>query len=84
MTPHHTHAGNDVRLSIVMPIYNEERTLREIIGRVFRACGDIAEVIFVDDGSKDRSAKIVRSLSRPQDSVLSQENGGKGFAVRMG
>ena len=84
MTPHHTHAGNDVRLSIVMPIYNEERTLREIIGRVFRACGDIAEVIFVDDGSKDRSAEIVRSLSRPQDSVLSKENGGKGSAVRMG
>ncbi|PIQ76814.1 glycosyl transferase [Candidatus Peregrinibacteria bacterium CG10_big_fil_rev_8_21_14_0_10_49_24] len=73
-----------VRLSIVMPIYNEESTLREITARVFAACGDFAEVIFVDDGSKDTSLEIARSLARPQDTVLTKENGGKGSAVRMG
>lgn len=75
---------SDVRLSIVMPIYNEEATLREIIGRVQRACGSFSEIIFVDDGSRDGSLAVVRSLARPQDTVLTKENGGKGSAVRMG
>lgn len=73
-----------LRLSIVMPVYNEEPTLREITERVFAACGDFSEVIFVDDGSKDSSLEIAHSLARPQDTVLTKENGGKGSAVRMG
>ena len=79
-----TKVDSDVRLSIVMPIYNEEKTLREITERVFSSCGDIAEVIFVDDGSKDSSQEIARSLARSQDSVFVKENGGKGSAVRLG
>jgi glycosyltransferase involved in cell wall biosynthesis len=84
MTASHTDADSGVRLSIVMPIYNEENTLREIVSRVFKACGDIAEIIFVDDGSADTSLEIARSLARSQDTVLTKENGGKGSAVRMG
>jgi len=76
-------ASGQVPLSIVMPIFNEEKTLREILGRVFRACGD-AECIFVDDGSYDNSLNIARELARPQDTVLTKPNGGKGSAVRMG
>lgn len=72
------------RLSIVMPVYNEERTLREIAARVFAACGDWCEVIFVDDGSRDASLSILRQVARPQDTVLTKTNGGKGSAVRMG
>jgi dolichol-phosphate mannosyltransferase len=72
------------RLSIVMPVYNEEKTLREITARVFDACGDFCEVIFVDDGSKDASLDILREIARPQDKVLTKKNGGKGSAVRMG
>jgi glycosyltransferase involved in cell wall biosynthesis len=72
------------RLSIVMPVYNEERTLEKIIERVFAACGDYAQLIFVDDGSKDRSLEILKRMARPQDVVVSKPNGGKGSAVRMG
>ncbi|HCI03362.1 TPA: glycosyl transferase, partial [Candidatus Peribacteria bacterium] len=71
-------------LSIVIPVYNEEKTLEEIITRVHRSCGDFSEVIIVDDGSKDSSLEIMRKLARPQDTVLTKENGGKGSAVRMG
>ncbi len=72
------------RLSIVVPVYNEERTLRALIARVYQACGDMAECIFVDDGSKDASLQILREVARPQDTVLTKPNGGKGSAVRMG
>ncbi len=72
------------RLSIVMPVYNEERTLEKIIERVFAACGEYAQLIFVDDGSKDRSLEILKRMARPQDMVLTKVNGGKGSAVRMG
>lgn len=72
------------RLSVVVPVYNEEKTLRVLIDRLHRACGDIAECIFVDDGSHDTSLQILREMARPQDTVLTKLNGGKGSAVRMG
>ncbi len=72
------------RLSIVIPFYNEEKTLEQIAKRVFTACCDFCEVIFVDDGSTDRSFEIARSIARPQDVVLTKQNGGKGSAVRKG
>lgn len=72
------------RLSIVVPVYNEEATLRTIIGRIFAACGDIAEVIFVDDGSSDNSLQILQEMARDQDTVITKKNGGKGSAVRKG
>ena len=71
------------RLSIVVPAYNEERTIGQIIDRLHAAC-PFAELIFVDDGSKDRTLQILREKVRPTDIVVSKENGGKGSAVRMG
>lgn len=71
------------RLSIIIPFFNEERTLGVLIGRVHRAC-PFAEVILVDDGSTDRSLAIARTRARPEDIVLTKKNGGKGSAVRMG
>lgn len=72
------------RLSIVIPVYNEEATLREITKRVFDACGEFAEVIFVDDGSTDASLSILQDVARDQDTVITKNNGGKGSAVRKG
>lgn len=71
------------RLTIIVPVYNEERTLEVIVPRIFAAAAD-AEVVFVDDGSKDGSLAILRRLARPQDQVLTKPNGGKGDAIRMG
>ncbi len=72
------------RLSIVVPAYNEERTIGQIIDRLHASCGDLAEMIFVDDGSKDGTLGILRAKARPNDVVLTKPNGGKGSAVRMG
>ncbi|OIO55801.1 hypothetical protein AUJ46_00715 [Candidatus Peregrinibacteria bacterium CG1_02_54_53] len=75
---------NSLRLAIIVPVYNEERTLEAIVPRIFAACDESTEVIFVDDGSKDRSLEILRRLARPQDQVISKPNGGKGDAIRTG
>ena len=84
MTPPSSSADFQTRLSVVVPVYNEERTLPTIIERLAKSCGDIAEFIFVNDGSNDGSLAILRSLARPQDIVVTKPNGGKGSAVRMG
>jgi glycosyltransferase involved in cell wall biosynthesis len=73
-----------IPLSIVVPVYNEERTLATLIARIYQSCGSHAQVIYVDDGSRDRSLEIIRSFARPQDIVVTKENGGKGSAVREG
>ncbi len=73
-----------LRLAIIVPVYNEERTLEAIVPRIFTVCNEGTEVIFVDDGSKDRSLEILRRLARPQDQVITKPNGGKGDAIRTG
>lgn len=72
------------RLSIVIPFFNEERTLGVLIDRVHRAC-PFAELLLVDDGSTDTSLAIARSRAREGfDLVLTKPNEGKGSAVRLG
>ena len=72
------------RLSIIVPVYNEEKTLREIVQRIFNSCGNFAEVVFVNAGSTDSSLEILQVLARGQDTVITKKNGGKGSAVRKG
>lgn len=75
-----------MKLSVVMPVYNERVTLREVIGKVLAAPLDI-ELLCVDDGSSDGSREILSELQEryPQIRVLLQpENMGKGAALRRG
>ena len=76
-----------MKLSIIMPVYNEKATIREILKRV-RAVdvGMEKEIIVVDDGSKDGTREILREEeSRGDIRVLYHErNLGKGAAVRTG
>jgi glycosyltransferase involved in cell wall biosynthesis len=52
-----------VKLSVLVPVYNEERTLEEVVGRVC-AFPITKEIILVDDGSKDHSRKILERLEQ--------------------
>lgn len=70
-------------LSIIVPVYNEERTLVAIMTALSEKCPD-AQIVYVDDGSADRSKTILNSYARPQDTVISKKNGGKGSAIREG
>ena len=75
-----------MRLSVVMPVYNERATLREVIGRVLAVPIDI-ELLCIDDGSSDGSREILAELQQkhPQIRALLQpRNMGKGAALRRG
>jgi glycosyltransferase involved in cell wall biosynthesis len=73
-------------LSILVPVYNESRTLRAILSRVLASpVGVPLEVVCVDDGSSDASLAILESLATadPRIRVIKQpRNMGKGAAVR--
>ncbi len=77
-----------MKLSVVMPAYNERRTIREIVGRVLAAdLGEIEkELVIVDDGSGDGTRDVLRELDgRNGVRVLFQpRNMGKGAAVWAG
>jgi len=71
-------------LSVMMPIYNEEKTLETILGHVLSR-PEVGEVIAVDDGSVDRSWEILTGVARDDRRLrpLRQEqNAGKGAALR--
>jgi glycosyltransferase involved in cell wall biosynthesis len=75
-----------MKLSVVMPVFNEHATLRTVIRRVLAVGLDI-ELLCVDDGSNDGSPQILEDLQQqyPQIKVLLQpRNMGKGAAVRRG
>jgi glycosyltransferase involved in cell wall biosynthesis len=75
-----------MKLSVVMPVYNERATLQQVIEHVIAVPLEI-ELICVDDGSQDGSREILQQLQsrHPQVRVLLQpRNLGKGAALRRG
>lgn len=70
-------------LSVLIPVYNEERTLKRVMDALVSAVPD-AQMVYIDDGSTDASEEILRAHARSQDLVLTKPNGGKGSAIRMG
>jgi glycosyltransferase involved in cell wall biosynthesis len=62
-----------VKLSILVPVYNEERTLEEVVRRI-SAVPTPKEIIIVDDGSKDRSREILTRLQKENDRAVSADN----------
>jgi glycosyltransferase involved in cell wall biosynthesis len=69
----------------LIPVYNEEKTLQEIIRRV-QATGLVDEILVVDDGSTDNSPKILKQLADQGaiKLITHPRNLGKGAAVRTG
>lgn len=76
------------KLSIIMPVYNEEKTVEEIVKRVLSVKLNIEkELIIVDDCSKDGSYKKLEELkSKFSEIVLlkNEKNMGKGYSLRKG
>ena len=77
-------------ISVIVPLYNEEESLPELyewIARVMKANGFSYEIIFVNDGSTDRSWQVIEELSRKSDAVKGikfRRNYGKSPALYCG
>ncbi len=77
-------------LSIIIPAYNEELRLPATLEKVaayLKNCGREAEVLVVDDGSKDRTAAVAESFQSKIPALRVVSNGvnrGKGYSVRHG
>jgi len=74
-----------MKLSVIIPVYNEEATVIELINRVKKVKLNKVEkeIIVVDDGSIDKTSKLLESIKSIK--IISYErNKGKGFAVRTG
>jgi len=86
-----------MKLSVVIPVYNEEKTIEELLSRVL-AEKTPKEVIVIDDGSTDQTWKIIQNFKPPTPSgrkkikntypglkvFRNERNRGKGYSVRRG
>ncbi len=75
-----------MKLSIIIPCYNEKRYLAELISRVKKSPVKEKEIILVDDGSTDGTTEQIKSnLEQEVDKVIYHtENMGKGTAIKTG
>lgn len=77
---------SSLTLSIVMPAYNEEKTVATVVQRVLKEVPCELELIVVNDGSTDRTGEIVTELASndPRIRVFHQKNAGKAAALKQG
>ena len=77
-----------MKISIIIPCYNEEHTIQQVIRMVQNVLGKSEyEIIRVDDASTDNSKKIINKISQKEDKVRiirHEVNFGKGAALRTG
>lgn len=74
-----------MKLSVIIPVYNEKNTVTKIID-VVRSVGVDKEIIIIDDGSTDGTREIISALRPSADLkvILHDRNYGKGRAIRTG
>ncbi len=70
----------------MIPAYNEEKVIERTIHRVLKSHYEKMEILVIDDGSTDKTADIVRKISKdfPAVHLISKENGGKWTALNLG
>ncbi|MGI8420242.1 MAG: glycosyltransferase family 2 protein [Candidatus Levyibacteriota bacterium] len=76
------------KLSVIIPVYNEEKTVAHIIKKIIAVKLPIpkTEYIIIDDGSTDKSAQIIKRIKLPHNwkFIQHKDNSGKGAAVITG
>lgn len=74
-----------MKLSVIIPVYNEVGNIEEILKRV-KATKKASEIIVVDDGSQDGTRDVLNELDGKEKVrvILHEKNQGKGAAVRTG
>jgi glycosyltransferase involved in cell wall biosynthesis len=76
-----------MKISIIIPCYNEEKTIELVVNKVLRFNALEKEIIIVDDCSTDNSREIIKKISRFDTCIkifFQDKNQGKGHAIRKG
>ena len=75
-----------IKLSIIIPCYNECNTISKIIDKILDNNQFIYEIIVIDDFSTDGSRNILKKLNKDkiQHLILNDKNYGKGYSIRQG
>jgi glycosyltransferase involved in cell wall biosynthesis len=82
--------SNKINLTVFFPVYNDERTVRQVTEKAIGVCREVAqnfEVLIIDDCSPDQSGKIADELARENSCVRvihHEKNLGYGAAVKTG
>lgn len=80
-------APDMIKLSVIIPAYNEQATIIELLEKVARQTveGVEFEVIVIDDGSRDKTVALLEARPELYTTLIRQpQNGGKGAAVKAG
>lgn len=72
-----------MKLSVIIPVYNEELTISDVILSLIKV-KNVSEIIIVNDGSIDRTETKIKKIKYDKIIYLKKENGGKGSAIRHG
>ena len=74
-----------MKLSIIIPCFNEAKTILKLLDTIKASPVDSKEIIIVDDGSQDGTREIIRRIKDPEIKVfMHARNEGKGAALRTG
>lgn len=73
------------KLAIIVPVYNEEIIVGTVIEKLLQEAETIhADIFVVNDGSTDKTLRILKSYQNKINLISYQKNQGKGYALRMG
>ena len=76
-----------IKLSVIIPCYNEEKTIFLIVDKIKKIKNLTSEIIIVDDCSSDNTSDVLKNISQvyPDIKIITHENNlGKGGAIRSG
>tara|TARA_Y100001980_G_C14533896_1_gene310194 strand:- start:829 stop:1518 length:690 start_codon:yes stop_codon:yes gene_type:complete len=75
-----------MKVSIIIPCYNEETTIKEIINKINSETSIEKEIIVIDDYSKDKTREILENdiKQSAHKIILNDKNYGKGYSIRKG
>ena len=75
-----------MKISIIIPCFNEEKTIEKIIDRIVEQKHLEKEIIVIDDYSQDNTRKILENdlITKIDSLILNSANFGKGYSIRQG
>ena len=75
-----------MKLTILIPCYNEEKTIKKVIENIYKNISYEKEIIVIDDGSTDKTRVILKTelIHKITHLILNDNNYGKGYSLRQG